>query len=186
MPSASKPYKKLPGSGATAMQRVHLYLGPDHLLQVTSNGFTESYQRFFFQDIQAITLYHTVEGKIWNLIFGGIAALFVLIASLAGTEAMLPLLIIATFWLVIVAVNVIFGPTCACYVKTAVQTQKLPGLKRVRRARKIIGRIRPLIAQIQGEMPVEEMHRRLEPAGWQPNYGGAVPPAADDAGLISQ
>ena len=175
-PSA-RPYKKLPGVGAASFRRVRLYAGPDHFLQVTSNGFTESYQRFFFQDIQAITLYQTIEGKVWNYLLGGLAGFFVLIASVAGPEAWLPLLSIAAFWLVIIAINVILGPTCGCYIKTAVQTQKLPGLRRVRRARKVIsGHIRPLIHQAQGEISSEEINRRLDPAAWRSNYRGPAPP----------
>jgi hypothetical protein len=155
-----------------------LYAGPDHLLQVTSNGFTESYQRFFFQDIQAITLCHTVESRVWSILLGVGAAFFVLLTTASDNPtAQLILFSLAAVPLVMLVINMALGPTCRCYLKTAVQTQKIPALKRVRRARKIIStRIQPLIIQAQGEMSLEELNGRLDPAGGRSTYQGAVPP----------
>ena len=59
-----RPYQRLPGSLLFCWSS--LYLGSDHVLQITSIGFSESYRRYFFRDIQAITLHHTVTGKVWN------------------------------------------------------------------------------------------------------------------------
>lgn len=172
-------YRKLPGSGAvSSFQRTRLYAGTDHILQVTSNGFTETYQRFFFADIQAIVLNYTITGKVWNYLLGGLAAFTVLITSTTPQGAWLPLLSIAAFWLVLMAVNVILGPTCACFIKTAVQTQRLPALRRARRARRVIQEhLRPLVHQAQGELSPEELHRRLDPAARHLDSGGSAWPA---------
>src|SRR5437660_10422801 len=76
MARSAKLYRRLPGRGLVAAQRVQLYQGADHLLQVASTGYSESYRRFYFRDIQAITIQKTQLGKILNGIFGFFTGLF--------------------------------------------------------------------------------------------------------------
>jgi hypothetical protein len=63
-------------------------------------------------------------------------------------------------------IHLLLGPTCVCHVQTAVQTEKLPSLKRLRKARKILNQLKPLIAAVQGELPAQELAVRSpgEPA----------------------
>ena len=68
MPNSAREYRKLPGIGRDVATYSRLYLGPGHLLVVNSTGFTESYKRFYFQDIQAIVLCRTRSRLIWNII----------------------------------------------------------------------------------------------------------------------
>ena len=49
-------------------------------------------------------------------------------------------------------VNLALGPACACQLRTAVQLEDLPSMVRLRRARKILDRLRPLITAAQGEI----------------------------------
>lgn len=180
MAKEPKLYRKLPGSGSMAFQFVRLYVGPDHLLQVTSNGFTESYQRFFFQDIQAITYRHTIAWLLWSAAWFALAVIFGAIGLAAGDDALLPMMVITGFWVGILIANLALGPSCACLVKTAVQTQRLPSLKRVRRVKRVMARIRPLITQAQGELAPEELLRALDPATavYATTAAGATPGAA--------
>jgi hypothetical protein len=56
---ARKEYKRIGGRGARRRQfftRNTLWLGADHLLQVEHTGYTEEYKRFYFRDIQGITV----------------------------------------------------------------------------------------------------------------------------------
>ena len=147
-------YEKLPGQGSQAVQYVRLYLGPDHLLQVTSSGFTETYQRYYFQDIQAIAYYHTVLGRIMNSILAGAAGI-IFLGGLATGEpgAMIGFGIVSMIILIPLLFNLAQGPTCYCYLTTAVQTVKLPSLGRMPRAQRIIERLQPLIAAAQGDWP---------------------------------
>src|SRR5260370_609573 len=57
--------------------------GRDHLLMVASSGFTESYQRFFFRDVQAVVVRRTSAGIAWNGVFGGLALLCALPVAMA-------------------------------------------------------------------------------------------------------
>jgi hypothetical protein len=46
-------------------------------------------------------------------------------------------------------INILLGTTCHCYIKTAVQTERLLAVGRLRTARKFLDRIRPRISEAQ-------------------------------------
>jgi hypothetical protein len=161
MPKADKLYRKLPGRGATVTHYTRLYAGPDHLLQVFSTGFTETYKRFYFRDIQAMTIRKTVVGKIVNAGLGGFVALFAIPALFAGGAGTIVLMSFAGVIAVILGVNIGMGPTCVCHLKTAVQNEKVPSLSRMRRARRVLEGLRPAIMTLQGEMSAEQIRSRL-------------------------
>jgi hypothetical protein len=72
--------------------------------------------------------------------------------------------------------NLLLGPTCVCHLKTAVQTEELPSLRRLRRARKVLARLRPLIVAAQGELTLGEIAARTG----QASGPGAVFAASGD------
>src|SRR5713101_1184503 len=125
MARPEKLYRRLPGRGLTAAQYVRLYQGSDHLLQVTSTGYSESYRRFYFRDIQAITIQKTHMGKFWTGLFGFLTAVFGLPAFDLGGIGAIVMWCVAGFFGLFPIGNVALGPTCACYVRTAVQTERL-------------------------------------------------------------
>ncbi len=139
-----------------------LWLGADHLLGVDSGGFTENYKRFYFRDIQAIMIEKTKTGQIWNYIWG-VAVFITLVSAIAnrspgplsqwnGDDAVGTIVFggFATLFALFFVINLLLGPTCKCYLRTAVQIEEIPSLRRLHRARKILERIRPLITTAQG------------------------------------
>jgi hypothetical protein len=76
---------------------------------------------------------------------------------------------IAGFFSLVAVINSLYGPTCVCHVKTAVQTDELPSLRRLRQARNVLARLQPLITEPQGQLKPEEISGRLmelaNPAG---------------------
>jgi len=85
-------------------------------------------------------------------------------------------------------INILRGRTCRCFLRTAVQTEQLPPLSRVRRAQKVFARIRPLIAAAQGgelspEMISARMREPVPSSARAPTAGadnpGGVPPRLD-------
>jgi hypothetical protein len=84
-----------------------------------------------------------------GIILGGLAMLFVL------------------FFLV----NLLLGATCKCYLRTAVQIEELPSVRRIRQAQKIVSKIRPLIAAAQGG--------ELTPQIIAEKVRGQIPPPAE-------
>src|SRR6266849_2193626 len=67
MAASKSIYRRLGGSGATLTHHARLYLGPDHVLQSASTGYSEIYKRFYFRDIQAIIIRKTGLWLFWML-----------------------------------------------------------------------------------------------------------------------
>jgi hypothetical protein len=143
--------------------RASLWLGPDHLLYIESNGYAETYKRFYFRDIQAFILQQTTTARNVNIIALALALMFLLFALLTeSTGVKIAWSIVAGVFGLMLLVNAIPGPSCKCFIRTAVQTEELFALGRVRKARKVLGRIRPLINEVQGgALPPESIPARL-------------------------
>jgi hypothetical protein len=185
-------YRRLPGRGvrrqgiATAA-RTRLWLGNDHLLLVDSMWYAEDYKRFYFRDIQAVIIRKTPTGKTVNIVLGALAVL-PLAAALTLTMTSGIGYWAAIFWWIISAIllgfllaNTLLGPTCVCHLKTAVQTEELPSLRRLRRAHKVLARVRPFIVAAQGEFAPGELAARLA----QPAASNAgVAPASDESYIV--
>jgi hypothetical protein len=152
------------------------------LLCIDSSGFTETYKRFYFRDIQAFTVRQTNWWMIWGAIF---SVPFVLFASISLANYSDPTVmwifgIVAALFALALVLDVAAGPSCACYLHTAVQSEQLPSLNRVRRARKVMAHLRPLIAQAQGQLLPEEIPAHLRT--WEMI---GVPPAPAPAGIAA-
>ncbi|MBU6410820.1 MAG: hypothetical protein KGR98_10585, partial [Verrucomicrobia bacterium] len=163
---------------AIAVQsRFSLWLGPDHLLHVESSGYTESYKRFYFRDVQTLTIRETTRRNVWNaiLILPVVFCLVVLVISLfplKNIAAVITWSILATLLVVPFVINNLRGPTCACELRTAVQIEELPSLSRVRKTRRVLAKIRPLIAAAQGgELSAAAVSAQLR--GWVATSAGA-------------
>jgi hypothetical protein len=161
------------GFAVLFVSRSSLWLGKDHLLCIDSGGYSESYKRFYFRDIQAISILRTDRHQWWNAILGFIVFVFFIFAigvapktpfarwsdgQIAG-EAVLGG--VMGLCLLLLLVNFLLGPACNCFLRTAVQSEELSSLNRVRRARKALERIRSLIVAVQGEVAPEEIAARM-------------------------
>ena len=163
MATPTIPYRRLRGLGTSAFEYVRLYLGPDHLLLVSSSGYTETYKRFFFRDIQSITVRKSNLGKIWNVVWGVLFWIFgIAVALEAGGDAMYFWLGVAAIFLSLLVWNIGRGPTCVTQITTAVQTRTLTPLGRLRRARQVIAQLRPLLEAAQGTLTPDELARHLD------------------------
>jgi hypothetical protein len=168
--------------------RTGLWLGPDHLLGVDANGFTEHYKRFYFRDIQAITVQATQRRSVWNWILGILLALSLVFGDFASlfngspTPQAILFGILALVFGVPLVVNNLAGPTCICRLHTAVQIEELASLSRIRKTRKVLNRIRPLIAAAQGMLTPEEIAARLgqqpAPLPENPHPENSAPPTS--------
>lgn len=196
MESSAPKYIQLKGSGRKSSGMVSLVgttysllLGDDHLLQVESErGFIEQYKRFYFRDIQAIILRKNSRFLVGNLIF---TTLFFLVLAVAAaflpnsfTNAswdrllnepaeFLGVILLGVFGALIIilwVVHIVGGNTCICHIQTAVQMEELPSLFRIARARRVLGRLRPLILQAQTQAPQESSGAGM------PEFGTVTPP----------
>ncbi len=168
----NKLYRRLPGTGYRKLlptwavlplffvigifvllfrgKRVQLWQGEDHLLLVESDGYREFYKRFGYGDIQAIVIRKTSEATALNAGLAVVAVVLVALGAAATDAARWVLLSLAGFCLSLLLVNVAMGPACQCYIQTAVQTEELLSLNRLKRARRVLARIRPAIIAAQG------------------------------------
>ena len=174
--------------------RSSLWLGPDHLLVIDSNGYQETYKRFYFRDIQAVTITMTKRRLVWNWVLGALTAATLGVWALyfiSNRNLDLTLVLIALGTVAAAAVplllNNLFGPTCTCHLRTAVQTEQLCPLNRLRRAHKVVNRLRPFIVQAQGATETKAPATEVAPSppSSVPAAEAAAEPASPSPGIDS-
>jgi hypothetical protein len=177
MAKAPKVYTRLTRSPVSLFSYKSLWLAADHIMQVDSSGYSESYQRFQFLDIQGFFIRDSARRIYWNLFWGMIA----LTAGLAfiggvinGDLGVSPVfLFIATVFLIW---NNALGVSCRVYLVTRVQTVALGSLVRKRKARKVLGRLQPLIEAAQSGLI-----KAASPAAAPAPENSPAPPASAEA-----
>jgi hypothetical protein len=158
-------------------RRAQLWQGEEHLLLVEWDGYREYYKRFGYRDIQALVIRKTNDGLVGNIVVGAVVALFALLgASASDPVARIILFSIMGLFALVLLINALYGPTCQCVVRTAVQTEELPSLSRLRRARKVLERLRPKFVEAQGQLTAEEIPARMQ--AW-------VAPVANPASYVA-
>jgi len=151
-------YKRLMGRSGLSRQRV--YLGDDHVLVV--DGFlTETYRRFYFRDIEAIMLRKTASGLIVFIILAVLLFPFVFMMFSPGIIARRFGIVFAATLFILLAANTLEGPTCSCRFITAVQSERLTSIVRLRKAHKILQQVLPRIQAAQGEFDPLALRRQL-------------------------
>jgi hypothetical protein len=155
------------GTFAVAFQsRASLWLGPDHLLSVDSSGYSETYKRFYFRDIQAVTMQESKRRTVWNVILAVpvVVSLAGLLTNLSSTPMNNAAAIV---WL-------IFSVIFLVPLRTAVQIEELPSLCRVRKTRRVLEKIRSLVIAAQGgELSAEAVSTRMR--DWAVPSAGVSP-----------
>jgi hypothetical protein len=169
MTSETSLYRRLPGKKKSFLLGYHtLWQGSDHLLQIYSRFGIEDYKRFYFNDIQAIITRKTAAGKIENSVLGALFGLFVLLSVISGGDVW-PVVyaIIAGVLALILLINFFKGPTCETHLMTAVQTEKLHSLHRIKTTQAVMNRLRSLIEQRQGPINPATVHEHSVQKGIQ-------------------
>jgi len=139
--------------GFVATSRSSLWVGRDHLLQIDTTGYTETYKRFYFRDIQALVLCKTDTWLFHAVVFAALASLFGLIAFFGGNPIAAWIFgSVAGVFALCLLFDLVAGPTSRSYLRTAVQKEMLVSLNRLRRTRRVFERLRPLITTAQGEL----------------------------------
>lgn len=136
--------------------RQSLWLAEDHLLSIDSASYSEEYKRFYFRDIQAFLVCPTNRRAIWNGILAALLIMHLLVFGWMGASVTI-LAIVAVILATPLVINNLLGPACRVYLRTAVQVEELPSLGRIGRAHRVLERIRPLIATVQGPLTAEEV-----------------------------
>ena len=151
-----------------------LWRGRDHLLQIYARWGTEDYKRYYYNDIQAIITRKTDNGKIQNFVVGALAGLFGLFAATATGGWVIFNAIIAAVILCLFIVNVFKGPTCETHLLTAVQTEKLHSLNRIRTAQAVMNQLKPIIERFQGQLAPETLMQQSAELSSPPKNGSST------------
>ena len=155
MAKPPKIYQRLTRPRSGLGSYASLWMAADHLMVVTSVGFSESYQRYFFRDIQAFFVLKSSRYFYFNLVAGLITFLTGLWAGVgivqaggwdAGPTAIMFVFVPA---LAVLITNLIKGSSCQVKVITALQKTELAPLSRQRKTRKVMAKIEPLIREAQ-------------------------------------
>jgi hypothetical protein len=162
MTEKTETYRRMPatvlGTILRCFDRSTTWLAGDHVLLTKQVFLVEHYSRFYFADIQAISVCRTQTGKVWNILFATGTGLLALGGMINGFDSAI------LIWLAIFAIpliiNTLSGPTCLCCVYTAVNTHDLPCFNRLPKANLFLRTIKPLIAKVQGEVSDEQIVER--------------------------
>lgn len=165
MATGSKEYVKVPGRGLKRggaslffRTRARLWAGRTHLLLVYNYGYSEEYRRFYYRDIQSIIFSKTSRGRNSSIFLAVMTAILVAFLLVSFEYLRLPVvaLVFVSFlpaiFLIFLARNLIAGPTCVTVLRTAVSSEELPSLWRVRKAVKAMDLLRPLIEEAQKDL----------------------------------
>lgn len=129
---------------------ISLYAAADHLLLRTSSGFVETYRRFYFVDIEAITVRTTVRGIFWNAGLGlGLFISLLVILLQPGPHIVSGFF--AGIFVSLLILNIALGTTCATQLQTRVQKRALP-IRRVRKALHVVDQLSSNIQTAQAEI----------------------------------
>lgn len=157
-------YQRLPGSRLLSVGiRPSLWLASEHLLALERTVGSERYRRFYLRDVEALIVRRTQRRAALNGVFTGLAVLgavpflIVFFRNPNAGAALATSLIIGGLFLIPAVINTLRGPTCETRIRTAVQIEPLPSLGRVRAVEKVLLRIKPLIAQAQGEVTPDQI-----------------------------
>ena len=173
MSPASIHYTKLPGPSAGWSGRTRLWLAEDHLLEVNSTLVTERYHRFFLHDIRSVIAQRTKTGFYWNVALASLAALVLALGGgvfwiaekiresekvTAGDRTAVWVIAgifggAALFFLLLLVINTLFGPTCRFYIQTTAGSRLIASPTRLRRADRLLGKIIPHIESVQSLPP---------------------------------
>lgn len=145
------------------MGQASLWIEKDHLLSVIHRMFAEEYKRFYFKDIQSIVFCRTVNGTVVTVIFGVLAAMTGGLMLYGWQMKHWPSMVLyfqmptLAFFLLVFLIYLIKGPTCICYLRTAVQSERMYALRHIRRTMKVIRRIRAEAEAAQGTLVLEDL-----------------------------
>ena len=160
MAQNNREYNKLPGSKkGFLIGKYTLWLGSDHLLQIFSRFGVEEYKRFYFNDIQAIVTRKTAIGTWQNLVGGLLVLIFAVPAVAFDGGWSLFYTIVAGVMGLLLLFGLFKGPTCETKLMTAVQTEKLYTLHRLKITANVMDRLRNHIHQTQGRLIREALDK---------------------------
>lgn len=182
-PKQESAYRRLPGRGRRTSGFISLgasvstiWLRDDHILVRESvYGLSETYKRFYFRDIQAIVVRRTQRWLAWIVVWTSCSFLFLFWSIAARWQSVAW----GVFWpglcFFLAMVKLARGPSCVTHLVTAVQRELLGSLNTVRKARRVLKILVPLIEEKQGRFEPESPGILARPS---PQRAVSAPPTS--------
>ncbi|MBI2435562.1 MAG: hypothetical protein HYV26_22130, partial [Candidatus Hydrogenedentes bacterium] len=160
--STTRP-RRLPSNSTTTKtflsgSRYRSWLQGDHLLHVRTEGYAERCKRFHLGEIEALVLTRTTAFRWITLVLLGLLILLGMTFSGIWAVSDWPLASmitgpLAALVVLLLALHLLMGPTCALHLHTAVQVEVLYACQRMRTARRLLAILLPEIERRQGKLP---------------------------------
>lgn len=163
------PYRRLPGRtawlrfGGSSSPACSLWLGPDHLLKIERSTSRETYKRFFYRDIQSIVV---EQSSRLNSLAGANVLILFLLLLLIGFLNLMDLggtvffSVLALPFAIGIIVNLALGSTCEGVLVTAVGTERLSSLCRVKPSVRAVQLISDEVDKAQGVLDFAQLMSR--------------------------
>ena len=155
-------YTRLPGRRLNSLLgTTSLWLGGDHILKVTTAGYSEEYRRFYLADVRGFVIQRTGAKLIWSVAFcllalGLITAAWTLVNTPGDAQVYCLVLAAGVASCVgLLVINLIKGPSCNFYIKTAIQTDRIKSISRLKSAEALITALTPVVLAAQKGSAVE-------------------------------
>ena len=156
-------YNRLPGSGSFSFGfgRSSLWLADDHVMLLQRRGYVEDYKRFYFPDIHAVVIRKTATFFVVNTVLGVILLSCLLLHYLGmvvwdwdkfGHIFLGPWTIL---FFVFLAINALKGATCSTTLHTAVHSESISSMCRLRTSLRTMNILRGKIEEVQGRLSEE-------------------------------
>ncbi|MSU47483.1 MAG: hypothetical protein EXS37_00040 [Opitutus sp.] len=151
MPRAPKEYSRLTPDAGGIGSYFSMWVSADCLITVRSSGYHETYSRVELSEVKAIFLTVTRRRLWWGIVWVVVAGLAVLTLIISLVQHVTPVtsLIFAVPAVIGLLWNHWLGAGCRAYVVTGVQTAELPALARIKKARRVVAKLQPMIATAQ-------------------------------------
>lgn len=165
------PYTRLTPARSHLGGYSSLWMATDHLLSVQSSGYSDTYKRYYFRDIQGLLVEDSERRFYINITLGLVWAVFIGMMLLAD-GGWIPQAIFLLLFGVPLVINNVRGPSCKVYLVTQVQAVRLHALGRRARFERFVDQVRPLIEAAQADL-VRPAAPADQPPGFESQSGVA-------------
>jgi hypothetical protein len=168
------------------LSRSQALVDDDSILIISHDWLTERICKLALRDIFGITIMPTRMGRIGNVLLA-VAALSVLLIGLVSIETgdfagLIAASVVASLLLLFALINTLLGPTCRCYLRTAVQNANVPSATRLKYAHKLAAKLTSAVRVAQTHK-LDELQSRATAANTAPPDETDPAPTPEDAAL---
>ena len=147
--------------------RSGVFLDEKRIMLVTSDAIGERCRRLALEDLLGVSIIRTRTGRLGNIFFTLVAFLTLLAGVISMSPGHSAGLIMAAIGAAILLFCTLFnaslGPTCRCYLRTAVQNAAVPSATRLKPARQLAAEVAAAVRVAQADV-LSTLEARQAPA----------------------